>query len=289
MIAAAALVAVLTGCKYEPSSVTYTHNAPIWSEVVSGGETVRTTNTYDGETNGMRKIVAVEQTKNGATVHKDTNFKYESPYITSPTEFTRTITLPSSATELYKSTYSDKGIQVTYEVFRNGEATPSQWMKRELNTSGQIFRQESLLDGVHSVFTNYQTYEQSGRVMSYDALVTTDGVSVSTIVRETFTSNERTTMTQREVFAGEKRIELEVWGTIGAYLDGSYKKWVGTNITSVNGQPDGATLVVDQTATTTVVSGNNFTNTSTRKEYENGTLVKESTLRAFFEQRKFTI
>lgn len=287
--AAATLATILTGCKYEPSSTTFSYRAHLWNEVVAPGQTTKTTNIW-GEIDGAPRIVAVEQTRNGALVYKDADFKYESAYSGNPTQFTRTIAQPTSATELYKNTYSDKYLQLTAEVYLNGETTPSQWMRRDVDVSGRITRQESEDKGVHTVFSNYRNDGSSGAAIYYDAVVTTDGVPVNNTVRELFTNNERRVLIQREIFAGDNMISVEAWGTTSGDLNGSYMKYVGTKITYNNGKLEGATLVVDQSTPEYIYAGTAITSTATRKEYDptTGALVTSSTIRNGYEMRMFT-
>lgn len=284
-VAAAALTLSLAGCNYENSSPSIPYTPLLWSEVVTGSEVLRTTNTW-GDADGMPRIVAAVQTRNGIEVYKDSGFKYESSYTANPTEFTRVVYSPAPATELYKNTYSDKAIQLTAEIFRNGETTASRWMKRELDSSGRITKQESVEGGVHTLFSNY-VYGSSGREIYYDCAVTTDGVTVNTKVQELYDSNDRSNLTQREVFSGENRIELEMW----VYDTGAYKKYVGRNITQSGSQLSGETLVIDQSAVSANVSNGTELQTSTRKEYdpETGALVKESTIRRYLELRYYNV
>lgn len=280
--AALAIALALTGCKYENSTPRFPVPEDLWYESVSGSETVRTVNTWT-LVDGFPRITAAEQTKNGAPVYRDSGFKYESSDILTPTEFTRTISLPEPATELHKNTFSDdRGLQLSAEIYRNGETSPSSWMRRQLDSSGRITRQESLENGVKTLYTNY-VYGSSGYAVKYDAAVTTGETTVNTVVQEIYNSNDRAFLSQRSVLSGDNRIELELWDTNGAY-----EKYVGQNIIiSSDGKTlSGERLVTELSAVTSTPGANDTTTqTQTRKEYDpaSGDFVRQVTLRSFWQ------
>lgn len=285
-----ALAVGLVGCKYENPGYAPSAQVVLWSEAESGGQTLRTEYEW-ALVGGYPCVVGEERTDNGTPVYVVSDYEYDG---LNPTGYLKTIYSPAG-TERHKMTYDEiSGVQLTSDVYLNGETEPSQWMKRTLDGAKNITSQESIDHGVRTLNTDYryETGSNGEYTTSYKSAITTDGTTVTYDVLNRYSNNERTYILRSETRLDGKTIILEAFSYDYNGDRNGYEKWEGDDmIVSEVGNVTGGFRILRQDNFGSQSNGDTVIRSYTETAYAPGstTVAKTTEHTAYWQTRIFSI